>query len=351
MNSIRVNINQNPISYDIVVGNNVIKDSLKNIKNYNKALIIYDFSINSDVIELIKSIIKDNDIIVDAKAVDLYDSPKSTSTFISISDYLSFNNYNRDCLLISLGGGSIGDLVGFLASTYQRGVDYIQIPSTLLSMIDSSIGGKTGVDTKYGKNLIGSFYHPVLVIIDTLLLSSLDKKELNSGLFEVLKYAILFDQELFDFIDTNLDNILNPDIINKIINDCCAMKVKIIEDDEKDLGDRKKLNFGHTIGHAIETKYGLRHGESVGYGMLCAISISNQVGTLSNSSYDKIKNVIKRLYLPLLNPDVNLIMNQLSKDKKVVGGKNQFILLNDIGNSYISTDIDKDIIKKSILSL
>jgi len=351
MKSIKVNINQHPITYDIIVGNNILKDCLNNIKSYNKALIIHDSVIHSDIIELIKNIVKDNGMIVETKGIGLHNSPKSISTFVSMSDYLSLNDYNRDCLLISLGGGSIGDLVGFLASTYQRGVDYIQIPSTLLSMIDSSIGGKTGLDTKYGKNLIGSFYHPAMVVIDTLLLSSLEKKELNSGLFEVLKYAILFDQRLFDFIDTNLDNIVDPNIINNIINECCAIKVKIIQDDERDLGDRKKLNFGHTIGHAIETKYGLRHGESVGYGMLCASNISNQIGTLSDSRYDKIKNLIKRLYLPPLSPDVDLIMNQLSKDKKVVDGKNQFILLNDIGNAYISNDIDKNIIKNSILSL
>lgn len=351
MNSIRVNINQDPIVYDIVVGSNIIKDCFKNIKDYSKVLIIHDLAVNSEIVELIKNIIADHDIIVDTKGVDLCHSPKSFPSFISMSDYLVLNNYNRDCLLISLGGGSIGDLVGFLASTYQRGVDYIQIPSTLLSMIDSSIGGKTGVDTKNGKNLIGSFYHPKMVIIDTLLLSSLAKKEFNSGLFEAIKYAILFDKELFHLIDSNLDNISNVDIIDKIIMDCCAIKVRIIKNDERDLGDRRKLNFGHTIGHAIETQYGFRHGESVGYGMLCAINISKEVGTLSDSSFHKIKNLIKRLYLPPLDLDVDLIIKQLSRDKKIIDGKNQFILLNDIGDSYISNDINKDVIKNSIINL
>ena len=351
MNLIKLNINQSPTVYDIKIGNAIIKESLLDINSYNKALIVHDSAIHSDIISLITESLADNNIQSDQLSIDIAKKSKSFSSFTKVNDYLMTNNYSKDSLLISLGGGSIGDLVGFVASSYYRGIDYIQVPSTLLSMIDSSIGGKTGIDTPKGKNLIGSFYHPRKVIVDTDLLSSLDDKEINSGLFEAIKSAILFDGNLFDFIDINLDNIRNLDVINRVITECCKIKAKIIERDEKDLGDRKKLNFGHTIGHAIESIYGLRHGESVGYGMLCAIHISRELGTLTEFSYQKIKNLLNRLYLPDIKLDPDLIINQLTMDKKVKNGKNNFILLNDIGNSYISNDVTTDMIKNSILKI
>jgi len=351
MSLIKLNIDQEPIVYDIKIGNSIIKESLLDINDYSKALIIHDSAINSDITSLILESLTDNNIQSNQLSIDTSKKTKSFSSFTKINDYLMTNNYSKDSLLVSLGGGSIGDLVGFIASSYYRGIDYIQIPSTLLSMIDSSIGGKTGIDTPNGKNLIGSFYHPKKVIIDTDLLSSLDDKEINSGLFEAIKTAILFDGNLFDFIDSNLDNVRNPDVINKIIMGCCKIKAEIIERDEKDLGDRKKLNFGHTIGHAIESIYGLRHGESVGYGMLCAIHISRELGSLTEFTYQKIKNLINRLDLPVIKLDSDSIINQLTMDKKVKDGKNNFILLNDIGNSYISNDVDTKIINNSILNL
>tara|TARA_Y100001970_G_scaffold290809_1_gene425831 strand:- start:2016 stop:3071 length:1056 start_codon:yes stop_codon:yes gene_type:complete len=351
MSSIKLNINQDPIIYNIKIGNSIIKESLLDIDNYSKALIVHDSIIDSHIISLISESLTDNNIKSSQLLIDTSKKSKSFSFFTKINDYLMTNNYSKDSLLVSLGGGSIGDLVGFVASSYYRGIDYIQIPSTLLSMIDSSIGGKTGIDTPQGKNLIGSFYHPRKVIVDTDLLLSLDEKEINSGLFEAIKTAILFDENLFDFIDSNLDNVINSGVINKIVKGCCKIKAQIIEHDEKDLGDRKKLNFGHTIGHAIESIYDLRHGESVGYGMLCAIYISRELGTLTEFSYQKIKNLINRLDLPVVKLDSDSIINQLTMDKKVKDGKNNFILLNDIGNSYISNNVTMDMIKDSIIKL
>ena len=250
-----------------------------------------------------------------------------------------------------MGGGSVGDIIGFIASNFYRGVDYIQIPSTLLSMLDSSIGGKTGLDSYKGKNLIGSFYHPRKVIIDIRLLSSLPDDEINSGLFEAIKYAVLYNGELFSFIENNLNQIRDPELIYQLIYECCLIKSQIVEKDQKDSDERKKLNFGHTIGHAIESLYKLRHGESVGYGMLSAIFISNQLGTLSDHNYSKILALINRLSLPPISLDPNLIINQLSKDKKIKNNSIYFILLNGIGNSYISNKVDENIIRNSILNL
>ena len=173
MSSIKLNINQNPIAYDIKIGNSIIRESLLDINGYNKVLIAHDSIIDSNIISLILESLTDNNIQFNQLSIDTSKKSKSFSSFTEINDYLITNNYSKDSLLISLGGGSIGDLVGFVASSYYRGIDYIQIPSTLLSMIDSSIGGKTGIDTPKGKNLIGSFYHPRKVIIDTELLSLL----------------------------------------------------------------------------------------------------------------------------------------------------------------------------------
>jgi len=354
MNLIKLKINQEPIEYSIHIGSEIINKEISNINdigNYNQILVIFDSKIDSQFINLVEQSLLDNNIRFNKLSLDSSKESKSFSTFNRINDYLVNHNYNRDSLLISFGGGSIGDLVGFVASNYYRGIDYIQIPSTLLSMIDSSIGGKTGIDTPSGKNLIGSFYHPRKVIIDTQLISSLDDSEINSGLFEAIKYAILFNLDLFNLIDCNLDNIRDLDIMSQIITQCCKMKSQVVLDDEKDLCNRKKLNFGHTIGHAIESIYGFRHGESVGYGMLCAIDISKQLGTLSESNHKKIFNLIHRLDLPNLNPDVDLIINQLKKDKKIEDNKNNFILLNHIGNSYISNKVSIDMIKNSISNL
>jgi len=354
MSLIKLKINPKPIDYDITIGSEIVsKELLAIIKShsYSKILIIHDSKINLHFVSCIKEDLLKSNLQFKSFEINSTKDAKSFNTYSSIIKFLILNKYNKDSLLISVGGGTVGDVVAFTASTFYRGVDYIQIPTTLLSMIDSSIGGKTGIDTKFGKNIIGSFYHPKRVIIDMSYLTSLSKNEFNSGMFEVVKYSILFSENLFDFIDTNFYQINKEDIIKKIIIDCCNYKSYIVSRDERDISERKKLNFGHTVGHAIETIYGLRHGESVGYGMLCAAKISQQVGTLSKLKYEKITTLIRRISLPKIKLDSNKIINQLQNDKKVENNKNIFILLNDIGNSYISDKINKQTIENSILNL
>ena len=349
MSSININIDQQPINYTVEIGENILSNTF-NLINHDKVgsyIIIYDTEINfSKIDDVIKSFpdFKKPHLI----SINLSKENKSFDGFNYIKDTLIKYNCDKSTTLIAIGGGSIGDLVGFVASTFYRGIDYIQIPSTLLSMIDSSIGGKTAIDTGEGKNLIGSYHHPKMVILDPSILSHINKTEINSALFEAIKYGLAIDSSLFEYLSKNISDLKNMVNLTTLIKKCCQIKINIIEKDERDNNERQKLNFGHTIGHAIETIYNLKHGESVGYGMIAACYMSKLMGTLSTSSYNQSISLIQKLTLPKIKPDNNLIIEQIKRDKKRLSGKNNFILLNEIGNSYISNDITDDIINNSI---
>ena len=350
MKKINIEILNKPTCYDIIIAKNLLND-VKNLfpdkSKYSQYVIIFDSNIDSNTIDKIKALFNDALYI----SIDLTNNKKSFEQFLHIQKKLIRYNVDRNSLILSIGGGSTGDLVAFVASTYNRGVNYVQIPTTLLAMIDSSIGGKTGLDSKDGKNLIGTFYHPQLVVIDTNFLLTLSKEEITSGLFEAIKYGVAFDLELFLFIKENKDDLYSINILTDIIEWCCQIKTDIIIKDEKDNNIRNKLNFGHTIGHAIESIYNIRHGEAVAYGMLCAAQISRGNNTLDKNQLDEIVTLINHFDLPKIIFDIEKILEQLSKDKKRINGKNNFILLNSIGNSYISDNIEIDLIKNSISNL
>ena len=228
MKSINIEIENKPTCYQINIDNDIIFNLKKFLSenHFSKVVLIYDLNINSSLVESINQI---NDQCL-TLPLDINSSNKTIEQFYSIHEELNKNNIDKSSLIIALGGGSIGDLVGFIASTFHRGVSYIQIPTTLLSMIDSSIGGKTGLDLDYGKNLIGSFHHPLAVFIDTVFLKTLSLKELHSGLFEIIKYGIAFDSELFYFIRDNKNQLFEKNILNQIIEWCCKIKSNIIMD-------------------------------------------------------------------------------------------------------------------------
>ena len=349
MSSINIKIDREPISYTIEIGKDILSNTFNLINNHKVGsyVIIYDEKIDSSKInDVIKSFpnFKTPHLI----SINLSTQNKSFDGFDYIKNNLIKYNCDKSTTLIAIGGGSIGDLVGFVASTFYRGIDYIQIPSTLLSMIDSSIGGKTAIDTQEGKNLIGSYHHPKMVILDSTILHHINKREINSALFEAIKYGLAIDYSLFEYLSNNIDNLKNMINLTPLIKRCCKIKINIIQKDERDNNERQKLNFGHTIGHAIETIYNLKHGEAVGYGMIAACYISKSMGTLTTSSYNQSISLIRKLTLPRIKPDRDLIIKQITRDKKRFGGKNNFILLNEIGNSYISNDITDDIINNSI---
>ena len=259
---------------------------------------------------------------------------------------------DRSSVLIAMGGGVVGDLGGFVAATYMRGIPFIQLPTTLLAMIDSAIGGKTAVNLAAGKNLVGAIYQPKTVLVDPGFLSTLPRRNVISSLAEAIKYGFIRDVSIFNTMETHFDDLVslnNESLLSEIIVKSCKIKAQIVSDDQFETGERKLLNYGHTIGHAFETiqEYdGLYHGEAVLYGMKCATFISYKKGLLSEEKYRRARALLDRFELPelgRLEPDK--VLEVVSHDKKNINGKLNFILIDDIGNGLVSTEVSpQDII-------
>ena len=286
---------------------------------------------------------------------------KDDETSKSFSEYKKTINKlvqlkcNRKTTLIAFGGGVVGDLTGFIASTYMRGIDYIQIPTTLLSMIDSSIGGKTGINLSEGKNLIGSFYHPILILIDPTLINTLPKKEVISALGEIIKYGSISNKFFLKYLFNNIDKILmNKDklLLEKIIIECIKIKVSIVEKDEKEKGTRQILNFGHTLAHALENEIGygkISHGQAVSYGLVTAAYLSMKLKKLPNTDYQFICSCIRKLSLPLIKKiNIQSLIKLMEKDKKNNNNNINFVLLNKIGKPIINNFIKKSMVKEAL---
>ena len=264
---------------------------------------------------------------------------------------------DRDSCLVALGGGVIGDLTGFCAATYYRGIDFVQIPTTLLAMVDAAIGGKTGVDHPKAKNAIGAFHQPRTVLIDTLTLGTLPDRELKAGLAEVIKYGVIDDSELFEFLEKNTAALLgkNPEALAHIIERSASIKARIVSQDERELagGPRALLNFGHTFAHAIEsaTNYqGYLHGEAVAVGMVLASELSVRLKLITDEERARIVALIRNAGLPSnLKPDdpaTDTLYTAMFKDKKMAAGKLRFIVANKIGKASVVTDVDESMVKE-----
>ena len=266
------------------------------------------------------------------------------------------NRFDRTCTLIALGGGVVGDMTGYAAASYQRGVNFIQVPTTLLSQVDSSVGGKTGVNHPLGKNMIGAFHQPQAVIADTLTLNTLPDRELSAGMAEVIKYGLINDLEFFEWLEDNMEALMGRDLVllAEAIRRSCADKAQIVAADEKESGQRALLNLGHTFGHAIETGMGYGkwlHGEAVGAGMAMAADMSCRLGWISQDKVNKINDLIRRAALPASPPESisgNDFMDLMSVDKKVLDGKMRLVLMKDIGESIISDDFDPAALKATL---
>lgn len=262
---------------------------------------------------------------------------------------------DRSTVLIALGGGVVGDLGGFVAATYMRGIPFVQVPTTLLAMIDSAIGGKTAVNLAAGKNLVGAIYQPKMVLVDPAFLATLPTRNVISSLAEAIKYGFIRDRSIFDTIDSRFDEMVelkDKPLLTEIIAKSCRIKSQIVSNDQFENGERKLLNYGHTIGHAFETiqEYGgLYHGEAVLYGMKCANHISWQKGLLKDDEYHHAQAVLNKFPLPELgdvSPD--RVLEIVAHDKKNINGKLSFILLDGIGNGIINTDVTQDDIVDSL---
>jgi 3-dehydroquinate synthase len=273
---------------------------------------------------------------------------KTLETAGRIYDALLAGRYARDSVLVALGGGVIGDLTGFAAATYQRGIGFIQVPTTLLAQVDSSVGGKTGVNHPLGKNMIGAFHQPLAVVADTDTLRTLPARELSAGLAEVIKYGLLGDASFFDWLELNMGRLraLEPDALTEAIRRSCANKARIVALDERESGPRALLNLGHTFGHAIETALGYGrwlHGEAVGAGLCMAADLSCRLGWLPAADRDRVIALVARAGLPTRLPaqltpaDFQRLM---AHDKKVQAGRLRLVLLKAIGTAVVTADFD-----------
>ncbi len=275
---------------------------------------------------------------------------KTLAVLSTIYDQLLQEKHNRTTTLVALGGGVVGDMTGFAAASYQRGVDFIQIPTTLLSQVDSSVGGKTGVNHPLGKNMIGAFYQPKCVLADTGTLETLPKRELSAGIAEVIKYGLIVDGSFFNWLDDNVEKLLanEREATSYAIQRSCENKAMVVAQDERESGVRAILNLGHTFGHAIETAQGYGnwlHGEAVAVGMLMAVRMSQMMGHLTQSDYERVCQLIHRAGLPVDSPK-NMtgeqFINLMGVDKKVIDGKLRLVLLERIGQAVVSTDFDTE---------
>ena len=361
--SIKIPLKEN--SYEVIVGTNII-NKYKNkifstIKNAKKIFIVTDTKIKKLHLKKIIQIISGK-YTIKTLVIKPGEKMKDIKTINKIVTVLLKNKISRNDAIFALGGGVIGDLSGFLASITLRGIKLVHFPTTLLAQVDSSIGGKTGVNSSYGKNLIGTFYQPNLVICDTIFLSTLPKRELISGYAEVIKYGIINDKNFFNWLNKNTKKLLNNDSCEMIeaIKRSVEIKKEFIIKDEKDLNNKRALlNFGHTFAHSLEscTKYSkiLLHGEAVSIGICMASKLSNILGFLSLTNYLKIKNIFYNFGLPIdlvflkkIKIQKKQILKNMTYDKKNLNGKLNFILCRDIGKAFVYSKIKKESVNKSI---
>ena len=350
--------------YQIIIGSNILKNLLKILKansiNFQKCLLVIDNNVPKKIIKKINSILKNK------KKINYFFNPneinKNQENVNKLLNILLKNNFHRNDCLISIGGGITGDVSGFTASIFKRGINFINIPTTLLAQVDSSIGGKTGINSKYGKNLIGTFYQPNLVITDTVFLKSLPKREIICGYAEILKHSLIMNKKLFLYLNKNGKYILNlkKPFIEKVIYQSCLIKKKIVQKDENEKNIRKILNFGHTFGHAYEaaTKYSkkLNHGEAVLLGIISALNFSNRYKIIDKTDYKKIINHFIKLNLPMKlskffsKSNIGQILSFMKKDKKNNSEKINLILLDKIGNANYNLKFNSKIVGKFILN-
>lgn len=280
---------------------------------------------------------------------------KTLDTMDAIYSGLLENKCDRNTTLVALGGGVVGDITGFAAATYQRGVNFIQIPTTLLAQVDSSVGGKTGVNHRLGKNMIGAFYQPQCVIADLATLNTLEERELKAGIAEVIKYGLISDAEFFNWLENNINGLITrqPKPLAYAVHHSCKNKAQIVEEDELEItGKRALLNYGHTFGHAIETGAGYGnwlHGEAVACGMVMAATLSNKLGWLSNDELIRITNLINISGLPLRPPEKLIaddFIKHMAVDKKSRAGKLHLVLLRKIGEAILTSDFSEPLFKE-----
>jgi len=355
MRTLKVNLDKKLLSsHDIRIGQNMMDRIILLIaKNHraSRTVIITDSNVNRLHGQTMLAAMTQAGMKASLMEIPAGESSKNMATVMDISSRLLDLGADRETLLIALGGGVVGDLTGFIASVYMRGVSYIQIPTTLIGQVDSAIGGKTAVDLPQGKNLLGTFYQPRAVFVDLNFLETLPEKEFNNGLAEIIKYGIIEDEKLFRLLEEDMAAIKSGDAAQllKIIETCCRIKKSIVEIDEHEQGLRRILNFGHTLGHAFEavSDYTLSHGEGVALGMVAASRLSVKMQYLSEDSALRVERVIARAGLPTRVRtafDPQAVINRLKMDKKKKDDAVHFVLVKKIGMPFVNGSVTDQLI-------
>ncbi|MEA3489324.1 MAG: 3-dehydroquinate synthase [Candidatus Omnitrophota bacterium] len=363
MKKLRVDLDKR--SYDILIGSGVIKrfpSLLKAMRFTGPVVVVTDNIVHSRTHKVTDPVFKSMPNAFFRFLVPSSEKSKSLEVFQNTVHKISRKTRTHQPLIVALGGGVVGDLAGFIASTYRRGVPLVQIPTTLLAQVDSAIGGKVGVDLPEAKNLVGAFYQPAFVVMDTDFLRTLPCRQIRNGTAEIIKYAIIKDQGLFGYLEKNIEKILKlrKNDIEKIIYECACIKARLVEKDERDdKGIRIALNFGHTIGHAIEAASGYSrvytHGEAISVGMLLAGEIAMQLDMLKEKDFKRIRALIKKARLPTRVRGVSLrdIMSSHKYDKKFITGYSRLVLPTKIGSVEIVEGIPwlliKTVLRKYVL--
>jgi 3-dehydroquinate synthase len=337
-------------SYEIVIGSGILAESsslIRSVVDLTHAIVITD----ENVEEPHATALAEN-VVADGVRIDLIIiEPGETSKSVGVADRLWQQlldlEADRKTVVIAAGGGVIGDLAGFVAATYARGLTFVQVPTTLLAQVDSSVGGKVGVNLPTAKNMVGAFWQPSLVLIDTQVLKTLAEREYRAGLGEVVKYGVILDSEFFEYLEQNVEGLLarDDDVLRHVVSRCCRLKADVVENDEREeSGLRAILNYGHTFGHALEAVTGyeqLLHGEGVAIGMICASRLAERLGRIDPSITTRQHNLLTALGLPVDVPDVDqeAVVEAMQRDKKVAHGKLRFVLPTRIGHVELVGDV------------
>lgn len=352
-------------SYDIIIGPNTLAitgEAVRKLAPKARCVVVTDENVAKHHLSTLLQSLHTAGVSFIETVLPAGEATKNFRHLTALSDILLDAELERGDLVIALGGGVIGDLAGFAASIFKRGIRFVQIPTTLLAQVDSSVGGKTGINTQHGKNLIGTFHQPSLVIADTRVLDTLDTREFASGYAEVAKYGVINDAPFFEWLEKNVSSIFSGEGTARIhaIEESCKAKAAVVAADEREGGMRALLNLGHTFGHAVEAWAGyssrLTHGEGVSIGMVLAAELSEEMGLCAAGTADRIRAHLAKIGLPVAISDMAIrsggkmpsadeLITSMLQDKKVTGGKMTFILMRGIGASFISNDVTPEMLR------
>ncbi|MBG7601993.1 MAG: 3-dehydroquinate synthase [Gammaproteobacteria bacterium] len=352
----RLEVDLGDRSYPIIIGPGIIStaESYKNSIRSRQVMVVTNETVAplylDNVLQALRGFHVEQVILPDGEQY------KTLEILNSIYDALLSSRFDRSCTLLALGGGVVGDMTGFAAASYQRGVDFVQVPTTLLSQVDSSVGGKTGVNHPLGKNMIGAFHQPRCVIADTDTLNTLPERELAAGLAEVIKYGVINDISFFEWLEANIERLLARDseALVYAIERSCRDKAVIVAADEKEAGQRALLNLGHTFGHAIESGMGYGvwlHGEAIAAGMAMAADMSFQMGWLDADEQERIRSLLQKAHLPVDPPaeiSAERFLELMSVDKKVLNGELRLVLLRGIGKAEVTADYAASALQQTV---